>query len=90
MLDSLNFVSSDPVHTVQSRCKVVSSHQNVLTLESMADVIVLYKQLKRPGAHGYLFRSALQFGEWSNIISRTRQEDDSDSSVGEGTAIKMS
>lgn len=54
----------------------------------MADAAALSKLVKRPVAHGYLFPSALNFGQWYKMLSIVRKKKESDKHDGEGSATK--
>lgn len=52
------------------------------------DVVTLYKQVMRPGAHGRLFCSPLQLAQCYKTLSRTMGEEESDCIDGEGIVNK--
>lgn len=63
LLDSVDLVLNDPPYTVRSGREDASSHYDVLTLESMADAVALYKRSMRPVAQSHLFYSSFRFGQ---------------------------
>lgn len=54
----------------------------------MADAVAFGKRMMKPGAHGHLVFSALQFDQRYKMLSREREEKDSDSHGGKGIATK--
>lgn len=61
LLNSVHVELKDPPCTVQGGQEHDGSHCNIFNIEIMADMSALCKREMRPGAHGYLFCSALQF-----------------------------
>lgn len=59
LLDSKHLALSDPLFNFQIVRRDANSHNGVLTLEIMADVVPLCERVWRLGAHIHLFRSVL-------------------------------
>lgn len=60
----------------------------MLTLKSVADAAAFCKQVMRPVANGHLFCSALKFGQWFKMMSKTENHEDSDGDGGDGIATE--
>lgn len=50
--------------------------------------VAFCKRVMRPQAHGHLFCSPSQFGQWYRVWSNAREEEESDSNAGESIASK--
>lgn len=54
----------------------------------MSKAVALCKGVMRLGAHGLLKFSALQVTQWCKMLSRTREQEDSERNCGESIATK--
>lgn len=88
LLDLVELVLNDPAYGVRSGLEDAHFHYEVVTLVGMADAVALFKRIVRPGAHFYLFCSALLFGQWYRRLSRPTVEEDCDSDGGDRIATK--
>lgn len=55
----------------------------------MSDAVALCNGVMRPGAHGHLKFYALQVTQWCKMLSRRREQEDSERNCGDNIATKV-
>ena len=90
LTENVDLIITDPPYNVRRLAGRRNSDYDVLTMEEMEECVEVISTILKPGGHGVLFCSDLQFSSWYKAL-RTPEFDDADLEADpNGHAVKKS
>lgn len=77
--DSVDLVSTDPTYNARCDRTHYNSDHDKFTVDDMKSMAVICRDVMKPGSHGHIFRTALQFCPWYRTI--VKEVDDKEESM---------